>query len=155
MENKEIIIKESLKPISLPKQNKIKRQTEKCVCKIHISGNNGRGFFAKIPYQDNLITVLITNNHVLKVNSILENKIITFTINNIVKDIKIDKERKVYTTEKYDTTIIEIKKELDNLKGVIEYIEINDNIAKYIREKGKIFPVNILIFYIEMNPYMF
>ena len=101
MENKEIIIKDSLKPISLPKQKEITRQTEKCVCKIHISGNNGRGFFSKIPYQDNLITVIITNNHVLKANDILENKIITFSINNNIKDIKIDKERKTYTSEKY------------------------------------------------------
>ena len=137
MENKEIIIKESLKAISLPKQNKITSQTEKCVCKIHISGNNGTGFFAKILYKDNIITVLITNNHVLKVNDILENKLITFSINNIVKDIKIDKERKTYTFEKYDITIIEIREELDNLKGVIEYLEIDDIIYKYIKEKGK------------------
>ena len=101
MENKEIIIKDSLKPISLPKQKEITRQTEKCVCKIHINGNNGTGFFAKIPYQNNLLAILITKNHVLKANNIFENKIITFSINNNIKDIKIDKERKTYTSEKY------------------------------------------------------
>ena len=137
MEKKEIVIKDSLMPISLPKQKVITRQTEKCVCKIHIDGNNGTGLFAKIPYQNHLLTVLITNNHVLKANDILENKIITFSINNNIKYIKIDKERKIYTNENYDTTIIEIREELDNLKGVIEYLEIDDIISKYIKEKGK------------------
>ena len=112
MEKKEIVIKDSLMPISLPKQKVITRQTEKCVCKIHIDGNNGTGLFAKIPYQNHLLTVLITNNHVLKANDILENKIITFSINNNIKYIKIDKERKTYTNENYDTTIIEIREQL-------------------------------------------
>ena len=117
MESKEIFINDSLKTISLPKQKEITKQMEKCVCKIHINGNNGTGFFAKIPYKNNFLKVLITNNHVLKSDDITENKTITFTINNNIKDskdIKRGKERFTYTSILYDTTIIEIKEELDN-----------------------------------------
>ena len=144
MENKEIIIKDALLPITLPKQKKITRQMEKCVCKIHINGKNGTGFFAKIPYKNSFIKVLMTNNHVLDSNDILENKIITFSLNNNIKNIKIDKERKTYTSEPFDTTIIEIKEELDDLKNVIEYLELDDINFKYIKENNKDFSNNHL-----------
>ena len=136
MEQKEILIKESIKPISLPKQKEITRQMEKCVCKIHKSGNNGTGFFAQIPYKDWEIKVLITNNHILEESDIQEDKIITFSIDNNIKDIEIGKERKKYTSKEYDTTIIEIK-ESDKLKDIIEYLLIDDIILKYIKESEK------------------
>ena len=79
---------------------------------------------------------MITNNHVLNANDILDNKLITFSINNDIRDIKIGKERKKYTSEKYDTTIIEIKK-ADKLENVIEYLEIDDINLKTIKEKDK------------------
>ena len=144
MENKEIIIKDALLPITLPKQKEITRQMEKCVCKIHINGKNATGFFAKIPYKNSFIKVLMTNNHVLDSNDILENKIITFSLNNNIKNIKIDKERKTYTSEPFDTTIIEIKEELDDLKNVIEYLELDDIKFKYIKENNKDFSNNHL-----------
>ena len=144
MENKEIIIKDALLPITLPKQKEITRQMEKCVCKIHINGKNATGFFAKIPYKNSFIKVLMTNNHVLDSNDISENKIITFSLNNNIKNIKIDKERKTYTSEPFDTTIIEIKEELDDLKNVIEYLELDDINFKYIKENNKDFSNNHL-----------
>lgn len=73
MENKEIIIKDALLPITLPKQKENTRQMEKCICKIHINGKNGTGFFEKISYKNSFIKVLMTNNHVLDSNDILEN----------------------------------------------------------------------------------
>ena len=136
MDHKERILKDSLRTISLPMQIEITKQMKKCVCKIHISGESGTGFFAQIPYKESIIKVLITNNHVLNANDILDNKLITFSINNDIRDIKIGKERKKYTSEKYDTTIIEIK-ETDKLENVIEYLEIDDINLKYIREKDK------------------
>ena len=133
MEEKEILIKESIKPISLQKQKDITRQMEKCICKIHKNGNNGTGFFAQIPYKNSQIGVLITNNHVLGENDIQSNKTITFSINNVIKDFKIGNERKKYTSTKYDTTIIEIK-ESDELKNNIEYLEIDDANLQYIKK---------------------
>ena len=109
---------------------------QKCICKIHISGGNGTGFFAQIPYKESNIKVLITNNHILNANDILDNKLITFSIINDIRDIKIGKERKRYTSEKYDTTIIEIK-ETDKLENVIEYLEIDDINLKTIKEDNK------------------
>ena len=136
MEEKEILIKESIKPISLQKQKDITRQMEKCICKIHKNGNNGTGFFAQIPYKNSQIGVLITNNHVLGENDIQSNKTITFSINNVIKDFKIGNERKKYTSTKYDTTIIEIK-ESDELKNNIEYLEIDDANLQYIKKSDK------------------
>ena len=89
MEGKEKILKDSIRTVSLSMQEEITRQMKKCVCKIHISGGNGTGFFAKIPFKESNIKVLITNNHVLNANDIFDNKLITFSINNDIREIKI------------------------------------------------------------------
>ena len=53
----------------------------------------------------------------------------------IHKNIKIDKDRKVYTSEKFDTTIIEIKKEKDEIYNYLELdndiFEDNSNVLYY------------------------
>ena len=139
MVEKEKEIKDSIRPITLPMQKVITRQMEKCVCKIHIVGGNGTGFFALIPYKNTLLKVLITNNHVLNADAIKDEKIITFSINNNIKDIKIKKERKRYTSEKFDTTIIEIKEEIDSLEDIVEYLEVDDINIKCIKEYQKAF----------------
>ena len=139
MVEKEKKIKNSIRPITLPMQKVITRQMEKSVCKIHIEGGNGTGFFALIPYKNTLLNVLITNNHILNADSIKDDKIITFSINNKIKDIKIKKERKRYTSEKFDTTIIEIKEEMDSLEGIVEYLEVDDINIKCIKEYQKTF----------------
>ena len=36
---------------TMEKQQEITKQMEKCICKLHTSGGNGTGFFAKIPYK--------------------------------------------------------------------------------------------------------
>ena len=51
---------------------------------------------------------------------------------------------KTYTSESFDTTIIEIKEELDDLKNVIEYLELDDINFKYIKENNKDFSNNHL-----------
>jgi len=136
MEHKEKKLKGSIRPISLPIQTEITRQMKKCVCKIHKNGENGTGFFAQIPCKESNIKVLITSNHVLNANDIHEHKLITFSINNDILNFKIGKERKKYTSEKYDTTIIEII-ETDKLENVIEYLEIDDINLKTIKENDK------------------
>ena len=137
MEHKEVLVKDSIIPITLSKQIKITRQMEKCVCKIHKNGYNASGFFLEIPFDESKIKVLVTNNHVLKENDIQDNKIISFSINNDIKAINIGKERMRYTSKKYDVTIIEIK-ESDELKDIVEYLEIDDINSKVIKEKYKL-----------------
>ena len=123
---------------------KIIKQMEKCVCKIKLDKENkektdiqGTGFFCKIPFPDrnNLLSVLITNNHII--NDELLNKP-NFNIKIFIKE-EIDIEeiclnnRIKYTNEKYDTTIIEIK-ESDKINN---YLELNDIIIDNIINNEK------------------
>ena len=132
MEQIEKIVNNSMKLIILSKQKEITRQMEKCICKISMNEKNGTGFFAKIPFSNIQIKVLITNNHILNADDILVGKIISFSVNNNLKSINIVKERKRFTSEKYDTTIIEIIEELDKIEDVVEYLEIDDANSKSI-----------------------
>ena len=44
-------------------------EIENCICKIYLkNGEIGTGFFCKIPFNNNLLPVLIINNHVLNKN---------------------------------------------------------------------------------------
>ena len=66
------IIKESLIenqpiPVDIEGIKIILSQMENCICKIYQNERKGTGFFCKIPFPDknNLLNVLITNNHIL------------------------------------------------------------------------------------------
>ena len=123
----EKLIKEQPIPVSLKDTKKILFQMENCICKIYLNnGEIGTGFFCKIPFNNNLLPVLITNNHVLNKDDIDNNKIIKLMINNEVKKIEIDNIRKRYTNsdENIDITIIEIK---PNKDGIYNYLELDEN----------------------------
>ena len=114
-------------PVSLDGTKKIVFQMENCICKIYLkNGETGTGFFCKIPYNNNLLPVLITNNHVLNENDLDSNNIIKLTINNKVKKIELDNSRKMYTNpdKTVDITIIEIR---PNKDGINNYLEIDEN----------------------------
>jgi len=114
-------------PVSLEGTKKIVSQLENCICKIYKkNGETGTGFFCNIPFNNNLLPVLITNNHVLNKNDIDKNKIIKFMINNKVKKIEMDDSRKKYTNpdKTIDITIIEIR---PNKDGINNYLEIDKN----------------------------
>ena len=118
-------------------------QMENCICRIKcLKEGHGTGFFLVIPVLDewNLsLRVLMTNFHVLEKNEIM-GKTIDISINDGKYDykIKIDDSRKIYSNEKYDVTIIEIKKE-DGIKKN-SFLEIDNQIfeknsyEKYIRQ---------------------
>ena len=81
----ETLIEEQPTPVDLEGTKLILSQMENCICKIvKDNGKKGTGFFCKIPFPDenNLLEVLITNNHVLNENDIKNNKIIKFKIYN-------------------------------------------------------------------------
>ena len=61
----------------------------------------------------------MTNNHVLNIDDIQPGQTINFTLNNDDEEynIPIDNDRKIYTNESFDVTIIEIK-ENDKLKKI-------------------------------------
>ena len=115
-EIKEQYLKDSLTPVSIKTTETILNQMKNCVCKIHKGKVNGTGFFVQVSCDNQILNLLITNNHVLNEQDIAAGKVINVSLNNeqIFKEIKIDSKRKKYTNEKYDITIIEIKKE-DNI----------------------------------------
>ena len=108
------------------------------VCRIYNNGH-GTGFFTK-PFKSKLLPVLITNNHIINENNIKNNKIITLYLNydKIEKVVKIDKDRKRYTNEKLDITIIEIKENKDKLNN--KYIELDDSIINYFKLNKNVEP---------------
>lgn len=125
-------------PIKQSVLDKIKEQMNKNLCLIHMKNNaTGSGFLCLIPFPDQLnrLPVLITNNHVLKNDDISIGKTINFSIKNIEYSIMIYASRKVYTSEKYDTTIIQILPEKDKLKEFLEIDENNNENDQYYAKK--------------------
>ena len=126
----EKLLKDYPSYITIDETKKILEQLENCICKVFIDDESKvTGFFCNIKYDNKVMPVLITNNHVLNEDRIKLNSIIKICFTNgnslIYKDIKIDKDRTVYTSDKYDTTIIEIKKEKDE---IYNYLELDNNI---------------------------
>ena len=113
--------------ITIEQNKKIIEQLENGICKIFMNeGGKGTGFFCYIKKENSKISipVLISNNHVLNEEAIKQGKIIKLSYyeNNHLKymDLKITSDRIVYTSKKYDTTIIEIKKEKDEMNHFLE-----------------------------------
>ena len=102
------------------------------ICKIYCEdGSHGTGFFCNIPFGwGNHLSVLMTNNHVLKTDDIQPDKTIKFSINNDDRlyKILIDNSRKTYTDVSYDVTIIEIREE-DKIDEN-SFFELDKNIFK-------------------------
>ena len=126
--------------ITIDQTKTILNQLENCICKIFVDdGSKATGFFCNIKYDNKEMPVLITNNHVLNEDNIKLNKIITIGLNKgnelITKNIKVDEDRMVYTSKKFDTTIIEIKKENDEIYNYLELdndiFEDNSNVLYY------------------------
>ena len=129
---KENCTSSSLEPVSLKQTEKIIEQMNNSICRIN---DKGTGFFVKIPYKSKLLPVLITTNHVINTDDIINNKNISIFLNNDkkIKTIKLDNNRLKYTNEKLDITIIEIKENEDNLNK--DYLELDDEIINYFKLK--------------------
>ena len=128
-EHKESILTGYPNVISYECTKKIIEQMERNICKINIGMNQGTGFFCKIPFpnENNMLPVLITNNHIIN-SDILYKKNIKIKLDikeeENIKEIILNKRMK-YTNEEYDITIIEIKEE-DNINN---YLELDDIMA--------------------------
>ena len=61
----ETFLKDSIKPVSIKETQIILEQMKTCVCRIHLGSKKGTGFFIKVPFQNQLLNVLMTNNHVI------------------------------------------------------------------------------------------
>ena len=122
----------NIPPLSAEQTKIILNQLEKAVCKIYKTKTNiTTGFLLKMPYPDqfSLLPVLITTNHFLNIEDLKKQKelLITFDNDKIVKNIKLDEPRIIYSNsdQDYYITIIEIKPRIDNL---YLYFDIDENI---------------------------
>ena len=127
----EKILKAHQKFLSIEIMKILFNYAENKICKIFC--NDGRietGFFCIIPLDNlnNNLRVLMTNNHIIGENELNSDIKIKLTLNNDkeVKEIVLDKERRKYTSDKYDITIIEIK-DNDGIKNE-SFLEIDNKI---------------------------
>ena len=128
---KEKYITSSIEPISLQLTEKILEQMKSnCICRIN---DKGTGFFVKIPYKSRLLPTLITTNKVINTFDIQDNNNISIRLNNdkTIKTIKLNYNRLIYTNEKLDITIIEIKENEDNLNN--DYLELDFEVINYLK----------------------
>ena len=129
------------------KEDIIPYQQKNHICKIYMYLGDqlcglSNGFFCLIPYPDknHLIHALITTYRTISEKTITNNKEIKLTLNNdkVKKTIKIGKDRKIYISKEYDTTIIEIKPEKDKIHYFLELDEnlIEDNSNDIFNQKN-------------------
>ena len=134
------------KPITIEGTKRILNQMENCICQIHNKeGEKGTGFFCTIPSNtpSKSIQIMITNYHIIDEKFLKENKEIKISLNDEKEErIIVLNDRKIYANEKYDITIIEIKKEKDNINNFLE-------IDKDIFEKTNVFYNNQSIYVIQ------
>ena len=132
--NKEAQITEDHESLNKDQLKQATFQMENCVCKIKLVNNKiGTGFFCLIPFpkKSNPLPVLITCNHVLNENNLVEGEKIYFSLNDekIQKSIIISKSRKTFTNEEKDVTFIEIKPDEDNINDE-SILDLDENIFK-------------------------
>ena len=124
--------------VSLKGTEEIVKQMKKSICKILLGKKKGTGFFCKIPFGNNLLPVLITNNHIID-EIILKEKKISLAINNEQEYKEILLEGRIqYTNKNYDITIIEMKKE-DNIS---DYLDLDKKIDNKLYERESIYIIH-------------
>ena len=124
----EQFIEKSPNPITIDGTENILYQMKNCICKIiNNNGKKGTGFFCRIPYNDKLLPVLITNYHIINENIYDKKAKIELTLNDDKKAIilKLDNSRIKFTNKDLDVSIIEIKQKIDNIN---HFLDIDDNI---------------------------
>ena len=133
--------------VTIEKTKIIINQAENSICKIYMNeGGHGTGFFCYIENKKDKekskekVPVLITNNHIIGDNQINQKQVLKISFNNDKKweNLILDRSKKrIYTSKKYDITIIEIKKKDMNINSFLEidervYMEGSENIFQKI-----------------------
>ena len=122
--------------VSYETTQKIVDQMRKNICQIQSDESQGTGFLCKIPFHDinNMLPVLITNNHIINEEFLYEKgaSISIYTEDNkSTKTINLN-DRIKYTNKTFGITIIEIKEE-DKINN---YLELDNNILDDILNKN-------------------
>ena len=129
---KEKAVLNSPLPVTIECTKIILKQLTNYICKIENRKGNGTGFFCSINDE---LKVLITNNHIINEDIIKRNEIIRVSLNDD-KDFKTInlKNKKFYSNEKYDITIIEINPKKDNITN---FLELDDEIIEISKDNPK------------------
>ena len=137
-----VFLQGSVNPIALEKNLIISEQLIKCICKINKINIKGSGFFCLIPYRNKSLPVLISAAHIISIKEDL--KEISLEINDSLKIIELNEERKTFTDLYLDITIIEIIPEKDH---IYDFLMLDDNLFKdYSIEMSKNESIYILHF---------
>ena len=117
---------------------------KKSVCIVnfgHEGLNTGfsTGFFCIIPYKNQKLKVLITTS--FAVNDQIKNNKINIQLEDKIKEININDDRKIYLNEKYNTAMIEINPSKD---GINDFLEIEENFTMENYEKENIYILHYL-----------
>ena len=120
-----VFLQGSVNPIALEKNLIISEQLIKCICKINKNNIKGSGFFCFIPYCNKSLPVLISAAHIISIKEDL--KEISLEINDSLKIIELNEERKTFTDLYLDITIIEIIPEKDH---IYDFLMLDDNLFK-------------------------
>ena len=141
-------VKGYIEPVSIRQTETILKQMKKSVCKI-FGQNIGNGFFYRLEIKNNKIPVLITNFHVIDDKFVESNQKIKIFINNDskYKIICLNKEKRLYSSAKYDIMIIKLEKG-DGVNNV-EYLELDDSLSnndlKKTYENCSIYILNYMV----------
>ena len=118
--------------IDKEKENTLYKEGKLRTCVVKTIGEQGTGFFCKIPFLNKTKKVLLTCNHILNNNSIKIGNIIKLIYKNKEKKIQFTEERFCKTNVVLDYTCIEI---LDN-DGIEDFFQIqnDENIKESIKQ---------------------
>ena len=109
-------IEGSSEPILLEETKNISHM-ENYICKIIIGDKIGTGFFCKIEFNNKKIPVLMTNLHVINNEFLERNEYLKVYIKNDYHIININKNSKIYSSQRYDLMIIKLNKDNKDIKN--------------------------------------
>ena len=121
-------IRGAIEPVTMQQTETILEQMENSVCRITSEHKNGTGFFCKIELNREKIKVLITNYHIINDDLLYSHETIKINLKNKCIPIKLNKNRKIYSSDKteYDIMILKIYP-YDDIQN-INYLELDDNL---------------------------
>ena len=119
-------------PVTIRKTEIILEQMKKSICKIDDKKGKGTGFFCLIPFKQKKLKVLITNNHLIDEEILKNNKELIIKLNDDKEErtLILNEKRKMYTNKDFDTTIIELLPEQDDLENICIFLELDELVLK-------------------------
>ena len=125
--NKKFSFLNEVKVLTAKKAKILSEKAEKSICEIFKDKGYGSGFFCKIKYSNQSNEIyLITNNHVITKDMLINKENIEIKLNNKEISILLNLNRRIWTNEEIDFTCIEILKD-DDIIEIINPFEIDDN----------------------------